>query len=228
MPPEATAEFVWAMAEPLEVEPRPYAAQRPLVCFDEGTKPLVQDVRTPLPAAPGRPERLDDADERHGTGTLGMMFEPLAGRREVLVTARRTAVDDAAASQPLVDVSSPRAEKIGLMQDTLNTPTLASLSEAFPPEDARRLINQLELHDTPQHGSWLNMAESDGGVGRGQGLDRRIPDFPTVTREGAAWPSARNTAQVTVDWQFTTADARVKLKRLYPILEPVKNKWTDH
>ena len=127
MPPEANAEFVCAMADTLEVYQRPSDAQRPLVCFDEGTKPLVQDVRTPLPAAAGRPERGDDEDERHGTGNLFMRFEPLAGRREVLVTARRTAVDDAEAIQHLVDVSSPSAETIGLRPDNLNPHQLASL-----------------------------------------------------------------------------------------------------
>lgn len=216
------------MEDTLEVYQRPYDAQRPLVCFDEGTKQLVKDVRTPLPAAPGRPERIDYEYERHGTGNLFMMFEPLAGRREVLVTERRTAVDYAEAIQHLVDVSYPRAEKIVLVQDNLNTHKLASLYEAFPPEEARRLINKLEVHYTPKHGSWLNMAEIELGVVQGQCLDRRIPDLPTLTREVAAWQSARNAAQVKVDWQFTTADARVKLKRLYPILKPVKNKWTNH
>lgn len=216
------------MEDTLEVSQRPYDAQRPLVCFAEGTKQLVKDVRTPLPAAPGRPERIDYEYERHGTGNLFMMFEPLAGRREVLVTERRTAVDYAEAIQHLVDVSYPRAEKIVLVQDNLNTHKLASLYEAFPPEEARRLIHKLEVHYTPKHGSWLNMAEIELGVVQGQCLDRRIPDLPTLTREVAAWQSARNAAQVKVDWQFTTADARVKLKRLYPILKPVKNKWTNH
>jgi len=224
MPPEANAEFVCAMEDTLEVYQRPSDAQRPLVCCDEGTKPLVQDVRTPLPAAAGRPERLDYAYERHGTGNLCMMFEPLAGRREVLVTERRTAVDDAAAIQHLVDVSYPSAETIVLLQDNLNTHQLASLYEAFAPEAARRLIAKLEVHDTPKHGSWLNMAEIELGVLRGQGLDRRIPDFSTFTSEVMAWQSARHAAQVKVDWPFTTADARVTLTRLYPILEPVKSK----
>ena len=216
------------MEDTLEVYQRPYDAQRPLVCFDEGTKQLVQDIRTPLPAAAGRPERIDYEYERHGMGNLFMMFEPLAGRREVLVTERRTAVDYAEAIQHLVDVSYPSAAKIVLMQDNLNTHKLASLYEAFLPEDARRLIDKLEVHYTPKHGSWLNMAAIELGVLRGQGLDRRIPDFPTLTSEVTAWQRARNAAQVKVDWQFTTADARVKLKRLYPILKPVKNKWTNH
>ena len=216
------------MEDTLEVYQRPYDKQRPLVCFDEGTKQLVKDVRAPLPAAPGRPERIDYEYERNGTGNLFMMFEPLAGRREVLVTARRTSVDYAEAIQHLVDVSYAKAEKIVLLQDNLNTHKLGSLYEAFPPEEARRLIDKLEVHYTPKHGSWLNIAEIELGVLRGQCLDRRIPDFSMLTSEVAAWQSDRNAAQVKVNWQFTTADARVKLKRLYPILEPVKNKWTDH
>ena len=179
MPPEANAACVCAMEDTLAVYQRPYEVQRPLVCCDDGTKPWVQDVRTPLPAEAGRPERIDDEDERHGTGNLFLMCEPLAGRREVLVTERRTAVDDAEAIQHRLDVSYPRAEKIGLRQDNLNTHQLAALSEAFPPQEARRLLDTLEIHDTPKHGSWLNMAEIAWGVVRGQGLDRRIPDFPT-------------------------------------------------
>lgn len=216
------------MEDILEVYHRPYDEHRPMVCFDEGTKQLVKDIRAPLPVALGHLERIDYEYERNGTGNLFMMFEPLAGRREVLVTERRTAVDYAKALQHLVDVRYPDAEHIVLVQDNLNTHKLASLYEAFPPEEARRLIDKLEVHYTPKHGSWLNMAEIELGVVRGQCLDRRIPDFATLIGEVTAWQSARNAVQVKVDWQFTTADARVKLKRLYPILEPVKNKWTDH
>jgi hypothetical protein len=216
------------MEATLEVSQRPSDAPRPLVCCDEGTKPWVQDVRTPLPAAAGGPERLDDAYERHGTGHLFLSFAPLAGRREVLVTERRTAVEYAEALPPLVDLSDPSAETIVLRQDNLNTPTLASRYEAFAPEEARRLIATLAVHDTPKHGSWLNRAAIDLGVWRGQGLDRRIPDVSTFTSAVIAWQSARNAAQVKGDWPCTTADARVKLTRLYPILEPVKNNWTNH
>jgi hypothetical protein len=216
------------MEDTLEVYQRPYDEHRPLVCFDEGTKQLVKDVRPPIPGAPGHRERIDYEYERNGTGNLFMMFEPLAGQREVLVTARRTAVDYAEAIQHLVDVRYLSAEKIVLVQDNLNTHTLASLYEAFPPEEARRLIAKLEVHSTPKHGSWLNMAELELGVLRRQCLDRRVPDFSTLIDEVAAWQSDRNAIQVKVSWQFTTADARVKLKRLYPILEPIKNKWTDH
>ena len=212
------------MEDTLEGYHRPDDEHRPMVCFDEGTKQLVKDIREPLPATPGRQERIDYESERNGTGNRFMMFEPLVGRREVLVTARRTAVDYAEAIQYLVDVRYPSAEQIVLVQDNLNTHKLASLYEAFPPEEARRLIDKLEVHYTPKHGSWLNMAEIALGALRRQCLDRRIPDFSTLTGEVAAWQSDRNAAQVQVDWQFTTADARVKLKRLYPILEPVKNK----
>lgn len=157
-----------------------------------------------------------------------MMCEPLTGHREVLVTERRTAVDYAAALKHLVDVSSPQATKIILVQDNLNTHKLASLYEAFSPEEARRLIDKLEVHDTPKHGSWLNMAEIERSVLRRQCLNRRLPDLATLAHEVTAWQRDRNAAQVQVHWQFTTVDARVKLKRLYPILEPVKNKQTDH
>ena len=216
------------MEDTLEVYQRPYDAHRPLVCFDEGTKPWVKDVRPPIPVTPGHRERIDDEYERNGTGNLFMMFEPLAGQREVLVTARRTAVDSAEAIQYLVDIRSPSAQHIVLVQDNLHTHTLASLYEAFPPEEARRLIAKLEVHDTPKHGSWLTMAEIELGVLRRQCLDRRVPDFSTLTDEVAAWQSDRNAIQMKVSWQFTAADARVKLKRLYPILEPIKNKWTNH
>jgi len=224
IPPEANAEFVCAMEDTLEVYQRPYDAHRPLICFDAGTKQLVKEVREPIPAVPGRLERIDDEYERNGTGNLFMMFEPLAGRWEVLVTARRTAVDYAEAIRHLVDVRYPRAETIVLMQDNLNTHKLASLYEAFPPAEARRLIARLEVHYTPKHGSWLNMAEIELGVLRRQCLDRRIPDFSTLQGEVAAWQGDRNAERVRVDWQCTTADARVKLKRLYPILDPVKTK----
>jgi len=212
------------MADTLEVSQRPDDENRPLVGFDAGTQPWVKDVRAPMPAAPGRLERFDDEYERHGTGNLFMRCEPLAGQREGWVTARRTAVDYAEAIRHLVDVSQPRAEQIVLVQDHLNTHTRASLYEAFPPEAARRLIDKLEVHYTPKHGSGLNMAESAlGGLPR-QCLDRRLPDCATLTGEVASWPRDRNAEQVRVDWQFTTADARVKLKRLYPILDPVKLK----
>jgi hypothetical protein len=157
-----------------------------------------------------------------------MLFEPLAGRREVLVTEQRTAKDYAHAIRHLVDVMYPDAEKIVLVQDNLNTHKPASLYEAFPPAEARRLIDKLEIHYTPKHGSWLNMAEIELGVLQRQCLDRRLPDLPTVQAEVAAWQRDRNAQQVTVHWQFTTPDARIKLWRLYPVLEPVNSKVADH
>jgi DDE superfamily endonuclease len=228
MPPEANAEFVCARADLLAVDPRPSDAPRPLVGVAAGTQPLVQDVRAPMPAAPGRPERLDDAYERHGTGNLCRRLEPWAGQREVLVTERRTAVDDAEASQHLVDVRSPSAATSVLVQDNLNPQKLAARYEAFPPEAARRLSDRLEVHDPPKPGSGLNMAAIALGVVRRQCLDRRLPDFSTLPGEVAAWQRDRNTLQVKVDWQCTTAEARVTLTRRYPILDPVTSQWTDH
>ena len=211
------------MEETLEVYQRPYEPNRPMVCFDEGTKQLVKDVRTPIPAVVGRPEISDYEYERNGTGNLFMMSEPLSGQREVLVTEHRTAVDYALAIRHLVDVCYPHADKIVLVHDNLNTHKPASLYEAFPPEEARRLIDKLEVHYTPKHGSWLNMAEIELGVLQRQCLNRRIPDLATLKSEVAAWQRARNSEQVKVNWQFTTADARIKLKRLYPVVEPVNN-----
>jgi len=211
------------MEETLEVYQRPYEPNRPMVCFDEGTKQLVKDVRTPIPAVVGRPEISDYEYERNGTGNLFMMSEPLSGQREVLVTEHRTAVDYALAIRHLVDVCYPHADKIVLVHDNLNTHKPASLYEAFPPEEARRLIDKLEVHYTPKHGSWLNMAEIELGVLQRQCLNRRIPDLATLKSEVAAWQRARNSEQVKVKWQLTTADARIKLKRLYPVVEPVNN-----
>jgi hypothetical protein len=200
------------MEDVLEVSHRPHDPQRPVGCFDEASKQLVKETRTPIPAASGRPATTDYAYERNGTANLCMMFEPLAGRREVLVTARRTAVDYAEAIRHLVDVCHPKADQIILVHDNLNTHKLASLYEAFPPEEARRLIEQLEVHYTPKHGSWLNMAETELRILSRQCLDRRLPDRATLTAEVAAWERDRNAAQCRVDWQFTTAEARVKLK----------------
>jgi hypothetical protein len=224
IPPDQNADFVYAMENTLEIYQRPLRPQRPMVCFDEATKQLIRDVRTPIAAARGRPEITDYEYERNGTGNLFMMSEPLAGRRIVLVTKRRTAIDYAEAIRHLVDIEYPHAEKIILVQDNLNTHKLASLYEAFPPEEARRLIEKLEVHYTPKHGSWLNMAEIELGIMQRQCLDRRIADLSTLQTEVAAWQKDRNTLKVTVNWQFTTADARIKLKRLYPVIEPVKIK----
>ena len=212
------------MEDTLNVYHRPYDPQRPMVTFDEASKQLVGHVQPPIPAVPGQPEIIDYEYQRRGTGNLFMIFEPLAGRREVLVTERRTAKDYAHAIRHLVDVMYPQAEKIVLVHDNLNTHKPASLYEAFPPDEARRLIDKLEIHYTPKHGSWLNMAEIELGVLGRQCLDRRISDLGTLRSEVAAWQHTRNTQRVNVRWQFTTADARIKLHRLYPVIEPVKTK----
>ena len=228
IPPERHAEFVCQMENTLEVYQRPYDPRRPQVCLDEASKQLVQQVRAPIPAAPGRPAVEDYEYQRNGTANLFMLSEPLAGRREVVVTERRTARDYARVVQHLVDEVYPHAEKIVLVQDNLNTHAPASLYKAFPPAEARRLLDRLELHYTPKHGSWLNMAEIELGVLGRQCLDRRLPDFATLAREVAAWQSQRNAAAVRTDWRFTTADARVKLKRLYPVLEPLNPPLAEH
>ena len=207
------------MEDVLDVYTRPYDPGHPQVCLDETSKQLVADTREPLPAAPGQPERVDYEYERKGTANLFMGFEPLTGQRQVKVTERRTAVDFAHVIQELVDVQYPQAEKIVLVLDNLNTHTPASLYEAFAPAEARRLMERLEIHHTPKHGSWLNMAEIELSVLARQCLDRRIPDPTTLAQEVAAWERQRNAAQCRVDWRFTTPDARIKLKRLYPSIQ---------
>jgi len=207
------------MEDVLEVYTRPYDPQRPQVCVDETSKQLVAETREPIPATPGQPARVDYEYERQGTANLFMVFEPLAGRRQVKVTERRTAVDFAHLLQEMSDEQYPQAETIVLVMDNLNTHKLASLYEAFAPTEARRLMGRFEVHYTPKHGSWLNMAETELSVLATQCLDRRIPDLTTLTREVAAWERQRNAAQCRVDWRFTTQDARIKLKRLYPSIQ---------
>jgi transposase len=207
------------MEDVLEVYTRPYDPRRPQVCVDETSKQLVAETRAPIPATPGQPERVDYEYERKGTANLFMVFEPLAGQRRVQVTERRTAVDFAHVLRELSDVQYPHAEKIVLVMDNLNTHKLASLYEAFTPVEARRLIERFELHYTPKHGSWLNMAETELSVLATQWLDRRMPDPTTLTHEVAAWERQRNTATCRVNWRFTTHDARIKLKRLYPSIQ---------
>jgi len=208
------------MEETLNVYQRLPDPMRPLVCFDEASKQLVDHVKTPIEAGPGHPIRITDYEYvRNGTANMFMLYAPLEGRRDVLVTDQRTTIDYANAIMHLVDVMYPDAEKIVLVQDNLNTHKLASLYAAFPPEEASRLIGKLEVHYTPKHGSWLNMAEIELGILSRQCLDRRIPDREKLKCEVAAWQRRRNESLAKVDWQFTTADARVKLKRLYPITE---------
>ena len=220
IPPKANAEFVCAMEDVLEVYTRPYDPERPQVCLDECSKQLVAETRSPLPAEPGQAERFDCEYERCGTANLFMLFEPLAGKRHVEVTKRRTAVDFAHVVRDLADVHYPAAKKIVLVMDNLNTHRPASLYQAFAPEEARRLVERLEIHYTPKHGSWLDMAEIELSALATQCIDRRIADVETLTSEVAAWQALRNEDGSSVDWRFKTEDARIKLKRLYPSIQP--------
>ena len=219
IPPAANAEFVCGMEDVLEVYQRPHDPDRPVVCLDETSKQLIGETRTPIPPAPGRPARIDYEYERHGTANLFMLFEPLAGWRHVEVTARRTKVDFARILRDLSDTYYPTAAKIVLVMDNLNTHKLASLYEAFPPEQARRLAERFEVHHTPKHGSWLNVAEIELSVLARQCLDRRIESVDELLKELEPWAEERNDRAVGVNWRFTTADARIKLRRLYPAVQ---------
>ena len=219
LPPKANAGFVAAMEDVLDVYARPYDPRRPQVCIDEGGKQLIGDVRPPLPVRPGSVRREDYEYERQGMANLFMVFEPLAGVRQVEVTDRKTNQDFARLIRRLVDEWYPQAEKIVLVLDNLSTHGPAALYETFAPAEARRLVQKLEWHYTPKHGSWLNVAEMELSVLARQCLDHRIPDLEALRREVAAWVRGKNAAVARVDWQFTTADARVKLKRLYPSIE---------
>ena len=218
IPPDANAAFVAGMEDVLEVYQRPRDPACPMVCVDETSKQLIAETRVPITAKPGRPARHDYEYERNGTANLFMMFAPLEGTRHVKVTDRHAAVDYAQVLKELSDTHFPKAEKIVLVQDNLSTHKPASLYEAFPAPEARRLVERFEWHYTPKHGSWLNMAESELGTLASQCLDRRIPDKETLIGEVAAWENRRNKNHTKADWQFTTADARVKLKRLYPAI----------
>jgi hypothetical protein len=215
--PEEDAAFVCQMEQVLEVYKRPYDPLRPVVCMDEQPKQLISEVSQPIAAAPGRPARIDYEYVREGVCTVWMFVEPLAGWRGVPVTETKTAVDWARRVKELVD--QPRyaaAERITLVCDNLNTHHLGSLYQAFEPAEALRLAKKLELVHTPKHGSWLNVAESELSVLTRQCLDRRIAQRLTVVEEAQTWTQDRNDSQIGVEWHFTTADARTKLKHLYP------------
>lgn len=207
------------MEDVLEVYHRPRDPERPVVCFDETSKQMVAETHEPIPAKSGRKARHDYEYTRNGVANLFMMFAPLEGWRHVKVTDRHTAIDYAHALRDLSDTHFPNAAKIVLVQDNLSTHKPASLYEAFPAPEARRLAERFEWHYTPKHGSWLDMAESELAVLSVQCLDRRIPDKQTLTCEIAASQDHRNSRHPKADWQFTTADARIKLKRLYPQFE---------
>jgi len=204
------------MEDILEVYRRPHDPNRPLVCIDEASKQQAKETREPLSTTVGKPARYDYEYERNGVSNLFMIFAPLEGWRHVKVTDRRTRVDFAHCLKEVVDVHFPEADQIVLVSDNLNTHKPAALYEVFAPEEARRIIEKLEWHYTPKHGSWLDMAEIELSVLQQQCLDRRIPDQETLKREVAAWERKRNQRAVKANWRFTTADARIKLKKLYP------------
>jgi hypothetical protein len=207
------------MEDVLDVYHRPYHPKRPLVCLDEASRQLIGEVVQPLPAASGRPERFDHEYVRNGTANLFMAFEPLLGWRAVQVTERRTAKDFAEVVRWLVEEVHDDADKVVLVCDNLNTHKPAALYEAFPPEQARRIAGRIEWHYTPKHGSWLNMAEIELSVLQRQALDRRIETHEQMTRITGAWEEDRNERGAEVKWRFTTADARIKLHKLYPSLQ---------
>lgn len=204
------------MEDVLDLYAEPYDPKRPQVCFDEVSFQLIIEKRLPLPIIPGQPERFDYEYKRNGTRNLFMFSQPLGGWRHVKVTERRTKIDYAHCMKDLVDVFFPDADVIRVVQDNLNTHTPAALYEAFEPSEAKRILNRLEFHYTPKHGSWLDMAEIEIGILSRQCLDRRIPDEDTLRREIAAWEASRNEQRATIEWRFTSSDARVKLNRLYP------------
>ena len=218
IPPKHNAEFVYHMENVLEVYQRPYDPRFPLICMDELSKQLTIETQTPLPAAPGRRECFDYEYERNGTANVFAFTEPLTGWRHLVVTDQRTKTDWAEAIRQLVDVHRPKAKRITLVMDNLNTHTLGALYETFPPTEARRLAAKLELHYTPKHGSWLNMAEIEFSA-LGRALPARLAGHAALAEAVQAWELNRNGATVRVNWRFTATDARIKLKRLYPSIE---------
>lgn len=220
IPPEADGEFVAAMEEVLEVYQRPYDPQHPVLCMDESSKQLIGEVRMPLPAKPGEPMRYDCEYVRNGTANLFMAFEPLAGWRKVEATQHRGRSEWAQFIAELLTGRYQQVEKLVLVMDNLNTHAIGSLYETFAPEKARALAQKLEIHYTPKHGSWLNMAEIELSILSRQCLEERMEDQATLEKHLEAWQKPRNRTHRAMDWQFTTADARVKLKRLYPSVQP--------
>ena len=219
MPPKADAEYVWRMEDVIQTYLLPYDPMYPVVCFDEACKQLFGEVRPAQRPRPGSPARVDYEYERKGVCHQLLMGEPLRGWRHVRVSERRTRRDYAGCVRDLVDVHYPRAKKIRLVQDNLNTHDGASLYEAFPPPQARRLLDKIEFHYTPKHGSWLNMAETEIRIMNGQCLDRRLDSQALSAQEVAAWESKRNDRRARIHWTFTLAAARRKLRKLYPSIE---------
>ena len=216
IPPDCNAEFVAKMEDVLEIYTLPYNSKFPVVCMDESNKQLIGDVAIPIPAAPGHPHLMDDEYVRNGVANIFMEVEPLAGQRHVKITERRTMVDWAHFIKEMLDTRYLDAEKIILVMDNLNTHSIASLYAAFPPQEARRLAEKLEIHHTPKHGSWLNVAEIELSVYKRQCIAGRIDHIEKMRTMTKRWNEDRNSCQTKVKWQFTTSDARIKLERLYP------------
>ena len=219
IPPKQNAEFVANMENVLEIYKMPYNSAIPVICMDEQPTQLIKETRMKMTLEPGKPERVDYEYERNGTAANFMFTEPLGSWRKVNVRQQKTSIDWAYEIKELLDKDYPQAHKVVLVCDNLNTHKIASLYEAFDPQEALRLAKRLEIHYTPKHGSWLNVAEIELSVFTKQCLDRRIPDMTTLQQEAKAWYRKRNSNQKDVDWQFTTDDARVKLKRLYPQIQ---------
>ena len=207
------------MEDILDLYQQPRDPRRPLVCMDEQPKQLIKETRTPRRPTPGHPARVDYEYERAGTANVFLFVAPLEGHRHVDVTKRRTAVDWAHQIRRLVDIDYPDAAVIRLVMDNLNTHTVASLYAAFPPDEARRIARKLDIHYTPKHGSWLDMAEIELGILGRQCLPQRIDNIEDLRREANAWEVARDAAGVKADWQFTTENARIKLRKLYPSID---------
>jgi hypothetical protein len=218
MPARGSGDFVAAMEDVLSVYEQPYDHGRPLICMDEASKTLHTDVRSPHPMTAGHPRREDAEYGRNGTASIFLYCEPLTGWCHVEARERRTRVDWAHTIRALLDEHYPTTERVVLIMDNLNTHTIGSLYEAFPPTEAKRLADRLEIHYTPKHGSWLNIAEIELSVVARQCLHRRIPDIDTLATELAAWETAHNDRRAPVRWQFTTTDARTKLVQLYPTI----------
>ncbi len=207
------------MEDVLDLYTQPYDPQRPLICMDETNRQLLADVVPPLPPEPGHPQRYDYEYERDGVADVFLFLEPFVGKRYTQVTQQRTRLDWAEAMRELADMHYPQADRLVVVMDNLNTHTPAAFYQAFEPEEARRLVKRFEFHYTPKHGSWLNMAEIELSVLARQCLDRRFPNREGMAREVQAWTDERNAQVVKVQWRFTTADARIKLRHLYPSIE---------
>jgi transposase len=220
IPPEANEEFVYNMEDVLEVYQRPYDLRFPQICMDEGSKQLLDEIREPIAVEPGKPRREDYEYEREGVFNLFAACEPLTGKYFFNVTSSRTKEDWAYFMRDLLDGPYKDAEKLILVMDNLNTHGPGSFYKVFPAAEARRLAHKLEIHYTPKHGSWLNMAEITLSILARQCLSTRIASIEEVKEQVLTWQNERNQANVTINWRFTTEDARIKLKRLYPVIEP--------